>query len=185
MQQVSTALRAQGLTVGTPTSGSDAAPGQRHRPHRVRRLRHPARVRAPPRPRHLHGEHGRTRDPVGVGQAITGIVGLSGLSQAALHAASDARAEPGSGTRAAITVGAPRWSRPPPRPRRAVAPRPVQPRRRGGERRRLHVDAVGRRLRTEPAVRARVARASGRPSPSSSSSSSPAPTSRPSRRVTA
>ena len=62
-------------------------------------------------------------------------------------------AAPGAGPGPPPVGGAPGATTAPPGP--AVAPRPVQRRGRRGRREGLHVDAVGRRLRPEPAVRPR------------------------------
>jgi hypothetical protein len=103
VQQVSTALRAEGLTVGTPTSGSTLLPvsGTAHTVSTVfdtplESVRLPGHVTS-------MVNTAAPEVPAALAGAVTGIVGLSGLSQEHSLLLGEARSE----ARPAITIGAP------------------------------------------------------------------------------
>jgi hypothetical protein len=99
VQQVSTALRAEGLTVGTPTSGSTLLPvsGTAHTVSAV----FDTPLEAVRLPGHVTSmvNTAAPEVPAALAGAITGIVGLSGLSQE--HSLLRGEARP------SITIGAP------------------------------------------------------------------------------
>ena len=148
VQQVSTTLRAEGLTVGTPTSGSTLLPvsGTAHTVSAVfdtplESVRLPGHVTS-------MVNTAAPEIPAALADEITGVVGLSGLSQEHALLRRDAR-------RPSLTIGTASRGHDRQHDRPGQRPPGLSGRGdRGGQRGRLHVDAVGRLLRTEPTLRA-------------------------------
>ena len=146
----SATLRAEGLTVGTPTPGSTLLPVSGSARTVSARLRHPARVGPPSRSRHLEGEHGRARDPGRVGRRHHRHRRTERPLRGALHAPPGRPLVHHDRHPPAVTTAPGTTSPAGPNDPSGLSRR----RDRGGQLRRLHVDPVGRRLRAEPTVRA-------------------------------